>query len=466
MGGETRRAKSLRIGVHHANGVVWGPLYRTHLMSSVPVDLAAAKRWSIPPRFSRVARSSAAGEGPWRLRAGGGSTAYGSLARTPARPKLIAASAPRARRRLTCRLDACELCSPERLYFHDLIVAASRRVARRPPRARAMALRPVQRIKNRPVTTKLCLCVLLSIFSFTLYRHETSRARAIADAGVGVAAARAAATTAGSARGGASARARAIAALVKAHGVERVEETIAATRASGDGDDAGADDDDAKTTTAKTATPTNATRRVPAAVAVEKTETPSIERAPLAGRTRFVDPLNAVSTPSPARIRACGSPASDAYSSVNASCLLSSPTATSFDATPSARRALIAWIEPRASYDGLAVRWGLGHTVQSAEACAEACREHEPGKAGAEVASLPCNAFAYCPMETPRAQNLNDTMKPKGGGKGDHGGCFEPDAHEHAPGDCWLKFTEAPEAVEVNQARRVYAGFHTTPSAW
>ena len=92
-----------------------------------------------------------------------------------------------------------------------------------------MALRPVQRIKNRPVTTKLCLCVLLSIFSFTLYRHETSRARAIADAGVGVAAARAAATTAGSARGGASARARAIAALVKAHGVERVEETIAAT---------------------------------------------------------------------------------------------------------------------------------------------------------------------------------------------------------------------------------------------
>jgi len=26
-----RRAKSLRIGVHHANAVVWGPVYRTHL---------------------------------------------------------------------------------------------------------------------------------------------------------------------------------------------------------------------------------------------------------------------------------------------------------------------------------------------------------------------------------------------------------------------------------------------------
>ena len=26
-----RREKSLRIGVHHANGVVWGPVYRTRL---------------------------------------------------------------------------------------------------------------------------------------------------------------------------------------------------------------------------------------------------------------------------------------------------------------------------------------------------------------------------------------------------------------------------------------------------
>ena len=31
VGGERRRQKSLRIGVHHANGVVWGPVYRTHL---------------------------------------------------------------------------------------------------------------------------------------------------------------------------------------------------------------------------------------------------------------------------------------------------------------------------------------------------------------------------------------------------------------------------------------------------
>jgi hypothetical protein len=30
-----RRAKSLRIGVHHANAVVWGPVYRTHLMMTM-----------------------------------------------------------------------------------------------------------------------------------------------------------------------------------------------------------------------------------------------------------------------------------------------------------------------------------------------------------------------------------------------------------------------------------------------
>ena len=31
VGGEKRRAKSLRIGVHHANAVVWEPVYRTRL---------------------------------------------------------------------------------------------------------------------------------------------------------------------------------------------------------------------------------------------------------------------------------------------------------------------------------------------------------------------------------------------------------------------------------------------------
>ena len=32
VGGEMRREKSLRIGEHNACGVVWGPVYRTHLV--------------------------------------------------------------------------------------------------------------------------------------------------------------------------------------------------------------------------------------------------------------------------------------------------------------------------------------------------------------------------------------------------------------------------------------------------
>jgi hypothetical protein len=37
VGGEKPRQKSLRIGVHHANAVVWGPVYRTRL-DPVEVD--------------------------------------------------------------------------------------------------------------------------------------------------------------------------------------------------------------------------------------------------------------------------------------------------------------------------------------------------------------------------------------------------------------------------------------------
>jgi len=37
VGGENRRQKSLRIGVHHANAVVWGPVYRTHHVREKPV---------------------------------------------------------------------------------------------------------------------------------------------------------------------------------------------------------------------------------------------------------------------------------------------------------------------------------------------------------------------------------------------------------------------------------------------
>ena len=57
-------------------------------------------------------------------------------------------------------------------------------------------------------------------------------------------------------------------------------------------------------------------------------------------------------------------------------------------------------------------------------------------KVGGPFGALPCNAFVWCPVDV------------------DGGVCFEPDAHTHGAGDCWLKFTETPEAPQVNQRER------------
>ena len=64
-----------------------------------------------------------------------------------------------------------------------------------------------------------------------------------------------------------------------------------------------------------------------------------------------------------------------------------------------------------------------------------ACVRHEPvgTKRGGPFGALPCNAFVWCPADVPG------------------GACFEPDAHAHGAGDCWRKFTETPEAPQVNQ---------------
>lgn len=133
------------------------------------------------------------------------------------------------------------------------------------------------------------------------------------------------------------------------------------------------------------------------------------------------------------RKRECGSPAIDGYAHVNATCLLRSATAREYDASAEARAALEASIETHASYDGIAVRWGINHTVDSAEECAEKCRRHVAKEGGRGADGLPCNVFVWCPK--------NEGLTK----------CFEPDAHEHYPGDCWLKFSETPENVEVNQ---------------
>ena len=145
----------------------------------------------------------------------------------------------------------------------------------------------------------------------------------------------------------------------------------------------------------------------------------------------------------PARQRECGSPAVDGYAHVDAKCLEDSITAREFDHRPEVKRTQVVWVEQHASYDGLAVAWGIGNKHSSAASCAAACRAHTPSPSLGPFGKLPCNAFVWCPT-----------------GVGER--CFEPDAHTHTPGDCWLKFTEVPECPEVN-ARGDMTAEHAGP---
>lgn len=128
--------------------------------------------------------------------------------------------------------------------------------------------------------------------------------------------------------------------------------------------------------------------------------------------------------------RVCGSPAVDGYAHVKPECLRSSPTARWWlENQPDPVIDLITHIEHSADYDGVAVAWGINNKKESIEDCAKACRDHKPNPDDTQgYGALPCNAFAYCSSAT----------------------CFEPDAHKHSRGDCWLKFTEAPASPEVN----------------
>jgi len=92
---------------------------------------------------------------------------------------------------------------------------------------------------------------------------------------------------------------------------------------------------------------------------------------------RTLVPAEARAWPPPRR-RECGSPAVDGYSHVDPSCLERSATAAQFDAAEAARLALVVWVEEGASYDGLAVAWGIGNKKPTAAACADACRRHVP----------------------------------------------------------------------------------------
>lgn len=125
--------------------------------------------------------------------------------------------------------------------------------------------------------------------------------------------------------------------------------------------------------------------------------------------------------------RVCGSPAVDGYAHVEPPCLEQSPTNQWYIDNKPGPEDMDIYFEKEADYDGMAVGWGIGNTKQSVEECGEACRQHKPSGDGA-FGKFPCNAFAFCAFET----------------------CFEPDAHDHSKGDCWLKFTEGPASPEVN----------------
>ncbi|KAG1663396.1 hypothetical protein FOA52_011674 [Chlamydomonas sp. UWO 241] len=146
--------------------------------------------------------------------------------------------------------------------------------------------------------------------------------------------------------------------------------------------------------------------------------------------------------------RVCGSPAVDGYSHVDPKCLDASPTAMwwkEYYRLGFRQQDLVAHIEEMADFDGLAVGWGIGNKMATVEDCAAACLAFKVGSNPGPFGALPCNTFTWCPDEI----------------------CFEPDAHKHTKGDCWLKFTEGPASPELNYRGLLGPGYrvrHPTAS--
>ena len=126
--------------------------------------------------------------------------------------------------------------------------------------------------------------------------------------------------------------------------------------------------------------------------------------------------------------RACGSPAVGAYAKVDPKCMAASPTSVRYRQLLAAGTPLVGFSEQAADYDGLGVRWGIGHKKQTWQECEQACRDFSARGGGGPFVGLPCNVWTWCSRKV----------------------CWEPDAHSHSFGDCWLKFQEEPEAPEVN----------------
>eukprot|EP00300_Choanocystis_sp_HF-7_P013227 c18211_g1_i1.p6 GENE.c18211_g1_i1~~c18211_g1_i1.p6 ORF type:complete len:124 (-),score=17.95 c18211_g1_i1:1320-1670(-) len=83
--------------------------------------------------------------------------------------------------------------------------------------------------------------------------------------------------------------------------------------------------------------------------------------------------------------------------------------------------------------------WGSHNKKATAEECAQHCYAWEP-----KGEEFPCNVWVFCPDDV----------------------CFEPDAHKHTKGDCWLKFTELPSEPEVNQRGRMKEPYTKRHATW
>jgi hypothetical protein len=94
--------------------------------------------------------------------------------------------------------------------------------------------------------------------------------------------------------------------------------------------------------------------------------------------------------------RECGSPAIDGYAHVDLKCLDGSADARRYRALVAAGARLDAAHEAGADYDGLGVRWGIGHKKANWSDCEAACRAHRPAAAGkgGPFGGLPCNVRA------------------------------------------------------------------------
>ena len=95
--------------------------------------------------------------------------------------------------------------------------------------------------------------------------------------------------------------------------------------------------------------------------------------------------------------RACGSPAVGAYSKIPQGCMERSPTALRYAKALAAGTPLIGFTDLAADYDGLGVRWGIGHKKERWEDCEEACRAFNRGALrGGPFRGLPCNTWTWC----------------------------------------------------------------------